>query len=65
MVKEANQPLYGTQVRLVDGKCEPLPLKDPARVDELRKSVGLPPLRDYSKIVEELYAKPAPDDGTK
>ena len=32
-------------------------LEDEARVDERRKSVGLPPLAEYRKQLEEVYRK--------
>lgn len=31
---------------------EPFPLKEPGRIDELRASVGLPPLSDYIRMME-------------
>ncbi|HYE52119.1 MAG TPA: DUF6624 domain-containing protein [Azospirillaceae bacterium] len=39
---------YGTQGTCRDGAWAPDPLEDPARVDELRASVGLEPLAAYA-----------------
>lgn len=57
MVKQTGKQRYGTQVTIVNGKCEVKPLVEPERVDELRKSVGLPPLAEYLKLVEQMYTK--------
>jgi len=40
---------------------EPYPIKDEADVDQRRKEVGLPPLAEYRKLIEEMY-KPKPKD---
>ncbi|WP_310556036.1 DUF6624 domain-containing protein [Flavobacterium sp.] len=39
--------LYGTQVEWSTGKPLPLPLQYPDKVEEMRKSMGLVPLKDY------------------
>jgi hypothetical protein len=56
-VADGKPQVYGTQFRQVDGKMEPSPIEDEARVDERRKSVGLPPLAEYRKQLEEVYRK--------
>src|SRR5947209_14030056 len=56
-VAEGKPQVYGTQFRQADGKMEPSPIEDEARVDERRKSVGLPPLAQYRKQLEEVYRK--------
>lgn len=38
---------YGSQVGCTDGKWGPANVEDPVHLDELRKSVGLPPEADY------------------
>ncbi len=45
---------YGSQLQ-VDAKGEPfvLPLEDPERVEELRRSIALPPLADYLRDASE------------
>lgn len=47
---------YGSQLG-VDSAGNPmvLPLEDPARVEEFRKSIGLSPLADYFEMAKELY----------
>ncbi len=55
MIKKEGKQLYGTQVRIMQGKCEVLPLAEPDRVDELRQEVGFPPLAEYLKFVEQMY----------
>lgn len=44
---------YGTQLYCPDGWREPMPLEDPARVDEWRASVGLGPLAAHVDAVNE------------
>jgi hypothetical protein len=53
-VGEGKKQLYGTQCRTVDGKQVPEPIEDEAKVDERRKEVGLGPLAEYLKQVEEF-----------
>jgi hypothetical protein len=50
---DKQKQLYGTQVRLVNGKAEPQPIEDEANVDRRRKEVGLPPLAEYLKVFED------------
>jgi hypothetical protein len=55
--------VYGTQLVAVAGKFEPAPIEDKANVDRRRKAVGLPPLAEYLRGVEEALkgaAKPRP-----
>ena len=47
---------YGTQFATgLDGVMRPAELEDPARVDQLRASVGLPPLAEYAEQLREAY----------
>ncbi|MFA6064170.1 MAG: DUF6624 domain-containing protein [Gallionella sp.] len=39
--------LYGTQVKLVDGKIQVLPVEDPERLNNRRESMALAPEADY------------------
>jgi uncharacterized protein DUF6624 len=48
--------VYGTQVALVAGRAVLKPIVDSARVDARRASVGLPPLRDYLRLIDSAYA---------
>jgi hypothetical protein len=59
LVGEGQKQLYGTQFRQADGKMEPSPIEDEANVDKRRAEVGLEPLADYRKRLEELY-RPKP-----
>lgn len=55
---EGKKQTYGTQLKMVDGKWQPHPIEDEAKVDERRKKVGLPPLAEYVRMVEQT-SKPA------
>ncbi len=48
---------YGTQGGCKGEEWEPNTLEDPARVDELRTAVGLPPLAEYRAMFVELCAQ--------
>ena len=48
VLRDQGKPqLYGTQYETKDGKNVPFPIQDPDKVDELRKSMGMGPLKDY------------------
>ena len=50
LVNENELQMYGMQFRYdSDRKLEPFPIKDPEYVDQRRKEIGLPPLKDYLK----------------
>ncbi len=55
-IKEKKKQVYGTQVHQVNGSWEPQPLVDPEKVDQRRAEMGLPPLADYLKLVEQMYS---------
>lgn len=63
LVGTGKKQLYGTQVIFKDGKAAPNPIKNPDQVDLRRKAMGLEPLAEYLKFVEQVYApnSPAPD----
>jgi hypothetical protein len=46
---------YGTQFDVRENICAVRPLEDPARVDELRKQVGLGPLAAYAEQLCKTY----------
>ncbi len=50
--------LYGTQLRLEDGRLVLDPIEDADHVDERRAALGLPPLADYVRMVREMYGVP-------
>jgi len=47
---------YGTQLSPTeDGKLRLDPLANPAAVDSLRAELGMPPLAEYLRVIEEVY----------
>jgi hypothetical protein len=48
---------YGSQVEVKDGKWTMRPCEDPANVDARRLKMGLPPMKEYLRIIEEVYGK--------
>ena len=64
-VADKEKQVYGTQFHEVGGKMEPYPIEDEADVDKRRKEVGLPPLAEYRKRIEELYKPKSKDKGGK
>jgi hypothetical protein len=64
-VADKEKQVYGTQFHEVNGKMEPYPIEDEADVDQRRKEVGLPPLAEYRKMIEQLYKPKAKDKGGK
>jgi len=58
LVHQGKKQRYGTQFDTNGDKCEPLPLEDPARVEELRQRAGLGPLSEYSDMLCKLYKQP-------
>lgn len=59
LLAEGKKQRYGTQFTFADGKWSPRPLEDEAQVDQLRASVGLPSLAEYTKQMEAVYGSPA------
>jgi ketosteroid isomerase-like protein len=54
-VAEGRKQVYGTQF---DDDNEPSPIEDEAHVDERRNAIGLAPLAEYRKEVQDLYGTP-------
>ena len=55
-VKAGGPQKYGTQLSSTeDGKLRLDSLENPAAVDSLRAELGMPPLEEYLKVVEEAY----------
>jgi len=54
---EGKKQPYGTQFMLKDGKMDPRPIEDEANVDKRRAEVGLVPLAEYRKQLEQIYGK--------
>lgn len=54
---ERNVQVYGTTIcRQADGSFGPLLLEDPDRVDARRRAVGLPPLEQDIRRIEQFYS---------
>jgi ketosteroid isomerase-like protein len=53
-VAEGRKQVYGSQFS--DG--EPEPIEDEAHVDERRAAIGLPPMEEYRKEMQERYGTP-------
>ena len=52
---------YGTQTTITDGRVVFDPIDDSAGVDARRAAMGLPPLAEYKRILDSMYAQqPAP-----
>jgi hypothetical protein len=58
VLKEKKKQLYGTQLVAKDGKLVPQPIEDEASVDERRKELGMPPLADYLRMVNDRKGLP-------
>jgi len=55
-VGEGRSQLYGTQFYADEAEnFGPRPIEDPDHVDERRQAVGLQPLSDYARDVEQSY----------
>ena len=55
---EGKPQLYGTKFDLVNGRFVLAKTKDPAHLDARRAKLGLPPLAEYVKGMEEMYKMP-------
>jgi hypothetical protein len=47
--------LYGSGFEFKDGKLVLSPTKDIANLEKRRAKIGLPPLAEYIKTLEEIY----------
>lgn len=65
MIKQSGKQRYGTQVQLVNGQWQVLPLTEPERVEELRREAGLPPLTEYLETVKRMYQGQPPQQPDK
>ncbi|UTH72483.1 DUF6624 domain-containing protein [Chromobacterium sp. IIBBL 290-4] len=54
LLQEGKPQKYGTQVDAHEGVTVSQPLQDPARLDERRKAVGLPPICQYLQLFTAL-----------
>lgn len=49
---------YGTQFTLVDGRLVLHPVEEEAGLDDRRRSMDLPTMEGYMRVVEEVYGAP-------
>jgi hypothetical protein len=49
---------YGTQFNMVNGRLILYSVEDETLLEARRTSMGLPPLEDYMRVMEELYKTP-------
>ena len=58
-VNGGENQLYGSQFAPgPDGQCRITPIDDPSHVDERRQAVGLPPMQEYLRQIEEQLGQP-------
>lgn len=53
LVAEEKPQMYGTQFRPEGGRMVPFPIEDEEGVDERREQVGLSPLEEYSRMMNQ------------
>ncbi len=54
-LKEGKKQVYGTQTTIKDDKVELQPVEEPDQLDQRRKGVGLPPIAEYLRQIEQSY----------
>ena len=57
LANEGKLQLYGTNFKFVGDKIAMLPTQDPARLDERRRKLGLPPIAEYMRFMAKLSGK--------
>lgn len=57
---EGKPQLYGTQVELKDGRWQVKEVEKPRTLDDRRQRIGLPPIDEYLRSVQEMYGSPTP-----
>lgn len=59
VLKNQNLPQeYGTQFDMKDGKLVAAPIKDLPQLDARRATVGLPPMKEHVRVMQEMYNAP-------
>jgi hypothetical protein len=53
LLAEGESQVYGTQMTLVDGECQPRDLRDPETVDKRRAVAGLCTMAEYRQVMHE------------
>lgn len=56
-IQEGLPQVYGSQFHEVDGTMVPMAIENEAEVDARRAKVGLGPLAEYAKMLNEVYAR--------
>lgn len=62
LAAESKPQRFGTQCIIKDGKAIVKEVEDPENLNQRRKELGLPPIEEYLKFVESMYAKPSTED---
>jgi hypothetical protein len=62
-VGEKKKQVYGTQFREVGGKQELYPVENEAGLDRRRKEIGMPPMAEYRKLIDQMYPSGMPKKG--
>jgi hypothetical protein len=57
-VNHGRPQIYGTQAKMVNGRMVAATIAESSAVDVRRARMGLPPLRDYFRILDSLYSAP-------
>jgi len=56
-----NEPqVYGSQTTITDGRITFAPIADSAGVDARRAQMGLPPLKEYLRVLDSLFGPKRP-----
>lgn len=55
LVARGRPQVYGTQCEEVAGRFQPRACIEPEALDQRRKEVGLPPIKEYLQTMEEVY----------
>jgi uncharacterized protein involved in exopolysaccharide biosynthesis len=55
---EDGKQIYGTEIAIIDGRAVIPSVVDPARLDERRAFVGLPPMSEYLRHAESELGMP-------
>ncbi len=55
LIHEGKLQRFGTQLREDEGRLAPIPIEDPAGVEERRRAVGLGPLDEYVRDTERSH----------
>jgi hypothetical protein len=63
-VGEKKKQVYGTQFHDVGGKQVPYPVENEAGLDRRRKEIGMPPMAEYRKSIDQMYPSGQPKKGT-